>query len=506
MKNNIKLFSFVAFFLFKSLMTLGQGEPCSATLHRVFGDVSSDIPKTLNQLGTSPQFGEVPKHTAAAAYAHLKSVYAKNNHDCRLEMDDLLKALGYTGFKDPAFNASKITPEILPAGKIGWMGAYAKGHKYKWSVLGKDFETFRIVSKEGSCALYIMKKCGNAFYDPSVRDKCAGVTSPTADCPCDVLRSKGVAVSLADCPDCKTQTINISGTGHVESGDVKLSTQQMEVIALYSNGGVNNYLALGTYQVPVRSTYEFTADGKLNYSKTVYVCDRGKGFTPTQNISLPIKLDFNVAKQDITLGDNGKVYLTVNDKQYKALKSVFPSTQGAVTPAGSIASNPAKKSITTTADSGVIGGGSGSNPTCTAQTFNFVGSDVAEGNSAKNSTEPMTLIGYYDKTGKLAKGETARKYLCLGTFQIPVASNYTYNVKGQSSLAKVIEVCDKGNGGLTDPNINLPVTLNSTITKQDVAVGDGGRVYVKLTESQFRDLGKSYSRCCSDGSSNCTNK
>ena len=133
----------VLFFVAISFQGYSQ-KPCSADLHAVFGNSSKDTPVVLKRLGTSPQFGEIPKHTSQSAYTHLKSVHKKNTKGSRSEIDAYLQALGYTGFTDPMFSAAKITPEVLSAGRVGWMGAYSKGHKYKWSVLGNAFETFKI--------------------------------------------------------------------------------------------------------------------------------------------------------------------------------------------------------------------------------------------------------------------------------------------------------------------------------------------------------------------------
>ena len=112
-----------------------QPNPCNTLPYKVFQGNSDSKRVVLNRLGTSPQFGEIPKHTAKSAYDHLKRVYSRNQRGIKKEMDDLLIALGYSGFSDPSFTVSSITPEILPKGATGWMGAYAKGHKYVWSEL-----------------------------------------------------------------------------------------------------------------------------------------------------------------------------------------------------------------------------------------------------------------------------------------------------------------------------------------------------------------------------------
>ncbi len=182
--------------------------PCNFLPYSIFKGASTQKPVLLNKLGTSPQFGEIAKHTGMGAYSHLKDVYKKNKKGSRKEIDDLLKALGFSGFYDPAFSAKNLIPEILPAGTTGWMGAY--GHKYVWSTLGRPFETFKVYSKSGECFLYIMKKCGNAFYMPSY-------ITPAAVLP-----------AMA----CKSQTVTVSGEGQLSSGDVLNTSKQWKLLQL----------------------------------------------------------------------------------------------------------------------------------------------------------------------------------------------------------------------------------------------------------------------------------
>ncbi|MBK9510059.1 MAG: hypothetical protein IPP61_10480 [Cytophagaceae bacterium] len=466
------------------VVTASAQTPCSTGLHEVFGEKSTDAPVLLERLGTSPQFGEIPKHTADAAYTHLKKVHTKNIKGSKVEIDNFLKALGYTGFKDPLFSSSKIEPALLPAGKTGWMGAYSKGHKYKWSVLGRDFETFKIISSDGSCHAYIMKKCGNAFYDPG--ERCIPCT------PCDPNVN-----DKTKCPPavvCATQTINFSGKGKIQAGDVINTTKNIPVVATYN--GKN--LCVGDYQVPVRLAYDMNASGEVNYAKTIKVCDYGQGVPANASINVPVNLLYIVASSDVAVGENGKMIMAVSAKQFKTLKKVYKAC-----PAGETASSAATASnkVNTKSEGSpetVSGGGDGKN--CVKQTLTLNGSAVTEDISSKVGTNEVTMIGVYKKTGKLQKGETANKYKCLGTYSVPAKSSLNYSLKGNSSLSHIIEVCDDGNVKPVE-EISVPMSMTNNFTKQDVTVGDYGRIYVPLSKSEYKKLGKSFSRCCSDGSS-----
>jgi hypothetical protein len=477
MKRKMHIFNTIVLLIVSTVVSFAQVEtPCSAINHQVFGDPSLSPPVVLKRLGTSPQFGEIPKHTAAAAYSHLKKVHTRNSRNSRKEIDDLLKGLGYSGFNDPSFSASSITPEILAAGRTGWMGAYYRGHKYRWSVLGRDFETFKLTSKDGSCYVYIMKKCGNAFYDPSTRVK----ATPLAAVP------KAV---------CKTQTLNFSGSGKAQGGDVLNTKKDIPVVAVFEGKS----LCLGTYSVPVRTTYEYTASADASHSKVVEVCDYGTGVVSPLNLNLPISLLFNVTGQDVVVGTDGKITLNINAKQYKSLKKVYAACSAeSSTTSSTSAPAFAKKSENTTA-SEAAAAGTGNPGDCVKQTLNISGKASVEDVSDKSETEEVTLIGSFKKTGKLRKGELADKYICLGTYSVPAKSSLQYKVNGEASTTKYVEVC---NTGSTKPveDITLPVNLKSSFTKQDVTVGDYGRVYVALTPKQAKKLSKVFKRCCSDGS------
>lgn len=493
-----KLISVLTLAILLPLLGIAQqrDSPCNLLPYQIFkgSPTSEKKPVLLKRLGTSPQFGEISKHTGLGAYNHLKSVYKRNSKKSRKEIDDLLQALGYSGFNDPSFTSKSLIPEILPAGTTGWMGAYASGHKYAWSTLGRDFETFKVYAKGGDCFLYIMKKCGNAFYIPTYL-QCPEGSTP---CPC----GEGYRCNSQGCCEkipviCKTQTINISGTGQVSSGDVMNTSKTMEIVAV-STSSKGKGLLLGSYPVAVRSTYDFNLKGEAQYSKTVDVCVEGNGTPAPMNLTLPMNLNYKITRNDVNIGDGEKLYLNVDDAHYKALSKAYKAVN--VTTTATPNMEVASKKVTASTASGTASSVVGSKDfDCTDQKISFLGkTEISDGN-VKSTNQDVTIIGVYKKTGKLDKGEMPEKYLCLGNFQVPVKSAYEFSTSGGSDLSKILRVCTPKGVAAVDQNINVPVNLTYSFTKQDVMLGDYNKLYVNLTKSQYTALSKKYNRCCTDG-------
>lgn len=492
-----KLFSVLTLAILLPLVGSAQqlNSKCNLLPYSIFKGASDKMPVVLKVLGTSPQFGEIPKHTSQSAYNHLKSVYAKNTKNSRTEINDLLQALGYSGFNDPGFTSKSLTPEILPAGTIGWMGAYSRGHKYAWSRLGKDFPTFKIYAKDGDCFLYIMKKCGNAFYIPA--PNCQG--SP---CPCPegyVCNSQGCCEKIPIPPVfCKTQTINISGSGQVSSGDVLNTSKTMEIVAVNTVSGVTKGLLLGSYPVPVRSTYDFNVKGEAQYSKTVEVCTEANSAPASMNLSLPLNLNYKITKNEVLVGEGEKLYLNVTEDQFKALSKAYKTVNVTASTSPNLVATSKKVSSSTATEtaSSTFGGGE---PKCADQKINFLGKTEIKDGSVKSGTNDVTIIGIYKKAGKLDKGEMPEKYLCLGSFKVPVKSAYEFTTSGGSDISKIVRVCSKDGVAPAEQNINVPVKMTYNFTKQDVTLGDYNKLYVTLTEKQYKALIKDYNRCCTEG-------
>lgn len=479
MKKSFILLSLVAMMGFaQTLLAQSAYQPCNLIAHPLFEPAPlGKTPVVLNRLGTSPQFGEISQHTAKAAYSHLKSVYAKNSARNKREIDNLLQALGYTGINDPNFSPNSITAEILPAGTVGWMGAYAKGHKYAWSVLGRDFETFKIAANGSDCFVYVMKKCGNAFYDPSVRNLPPLPFKPTITC--------------------KTATIVISGKNSIKKSEVANSTVTAEVVAV---NGTKPALCLGTAQVPVKAAYEMTATGSVDYSKTVEVCDFGQ--SGNLAVNSPVQLAMNVTDSKMQLGEDGKLTMAVSEEQYNLMKKVYATCASTTSSAVATTVTKTVNESSASADAGAMGG-TGS-PICTTQTLSFKGQSDAKDGKVQNSSQNVTVIGRYLSTGKLATGEAADKYLCLGSYQVPASMATNFAVSGNSNVAKTVEICDKTGTAPATMDLNVPLKLTYDLSNPTMSVGDGGRVYINLTEAQYKALSKKFGRCCGvEGNTKC---
>jgi hypothetical protein len=160
------------------------------------------------------------------------------------------------------------------------------------------------------------------------------------------------------------------------------------------------------------------------------------------------------------------------------------------------ASKKVSSSTATETASSAFGGGE---PKCADQKINFLGKTEIKDGSVKSETKEVTIIGIYKKTGKLDKGEMPEKYLCLGSFQVPVKSAYEFTTTGGSDISKILRVCSKDGVAAADQNINVPVKMTYNFTKQDITLGDYNKLYVTLTEKQYKALIKNYNRCCTEG-------
>ena len=486
-----KLISVLTLAILLPLMGVAQVRDlrCDILPYSVFKGASKKKPVELRVLGTSPQFGEIPEHTGESAYEHLRNIHSNNIKNSRTEIDRLLRALGYTGFADPAFTSNSLIPEIIPAGTYGWMGAYSKGHKYAWSVLGSDFPTFKVFAKGSECFIYIMKKCGNAFYVPAKY----GV-------PVSSYRQPIAALPVVVAPTmlCKTQTINITGSGQVSSGDVMNTNKTMELVAVNTSTKGTKGLLLGSYPVAIRSTYDFNVKGETQYSKTVEVCMEGNTAPAAMNLSLPMNLNYKITRNDVNVGDGDKLYLNVTDAQYKAMSKAYKEVNVVTTATPNMEVAAKKVTGSTATETSATSFGSGETK-CADQKINFMGKTEIKDGSVKSMNNDVTIIGVYKKTGKLDKGEKPEKYLCLGSFQVPVKSAYEFTTTGGSDVSKILRVCTKDGMNPADQNINVPVKMTYNFTKQDVSLGDYNKLYVTLTEKQYKALSKNYNRCCTGG-------
>lgn len=483
MKKNLSvLFSTIVILVGLSFTSSAQDyfQPCNAIPHPLFEPAPvGKVPVKLNRLGTSPQFGEIKSHTAEAAYNHLKRIYSRNSARNKREVDNLLQAMGYTGMDDPNFSTASITPETLPAGTTGWMGAYSRGHKYAWSVLGRDFRTFKISSIDGQCYVYIMRKCGNAFYDPNVR----------------ILPPPLPALPKVEC---LTQTISLSGNSKIEKTNFVNTTAPVQLVV---TNGANPELCLGSTQVPVTAQYAISADGSIDYSKTVEVCTYGENNAPApMNMASPVQLAVEVTESQVMLGNGGKLMMAVSDDQYKQMEKLYSTcatsdNMTVETPVytreevgNDMSSNDNTASATTSEANDLTN--------CKTQTMTFIGSSGVSDGSVKTASKQVTVIGTYLKSGSLAKGETSDKYLCLGTYPMNASLASAFNVSGTSKAIKSLEICDKDGTAPDAMDINVPINLNYSISNPTMNMGDAERIYINLDDAQYKTLSKRFGRCC----------
>jgi hypothetical protein len=129
---------------------------------------------------------------------------------------------------------------------------------------------------------------------------------------------------------CADQKVNFMGKTQISDGSVKSSNQDVTFVGVYKKTGKllkgempEKYLCLGNFQVPVKSAYEFTTSGGSDVSKLLRVCTKDGMVSGDQNINVPVKMTYNFTKQDVMLGDNNKVYVTLNEKQYKSLSKSY---------------------------------------------------------------------------------------------------------------------------------------------------------------------------------------
>ncbi|MFT5885282.1 MAG: hypothetical protein ACI9IP_001742 [Arcticibacterium sp.] len=485
-----------------STVSNGQGTvPCVEKVNTFFHEkvvttmAEGAAPKILKKLGSNPQFGYIKKHTSASAYAHLKSVKSKRQG---AELDRLLNVLGYSGISDPSFNKDAITPVIVRSGSVGWMGSGSS--KYFKAQFGKDFEGFKINVKEGPCFIYIMKTCGNIFYQdiPSCNSaqpcpECNNFTAWSNN------NSANAFCNCTPCPECQetlAQNITLTGSGNISSGDRVMGTKEVELVA--SNGGVD--LCIGKVNVPVTVSYVYEASGTTSANEVIMVDNQDDNALSAIDLKIPVNLNFNVEEGQTSFGNNGAIRMDVTAKRFKALKKFYGVCATDMTSddlEGLSASevNSGSSALESKSGDGVIGK--------KKQMLFFSGSDAISEVVSKEFSNTVTVIAHSKKTGKLAKGESAERYLCLGQYNVAGASALKYMLTGSSTLTHATEICDKDGTQASEKNVNLPIDLNANFTKQEMKVGDDGKVYIEISESQYNKIGKRFSKCCSNGDESC---
>lgn len=136
---------------------------CGCSKNAIVFKIPNQEAKSVNRLGTNPQFGNTHGLNAADFFEELKHAYRTNSWD-RKYLNYLYKAMGYkNGFLDAS--ATQITQSSVITGTKGILG-FGKYSGYGYSKLdlkGKDLETFKIEAANG-CHINFMKTCGNLFF------------------------------------------------------------------------------------------------------------------------------------------------------------------------------------------------------------------------------------------------------------------------------------------------------------------------------------------------------
>lgn len=137
--------------------------------------------KEVRTLGSNPEFPFLRNMSSP------KQVYAaikRNENNSRnqrgmSEFNNLMRNIGYTnGVQD--LQESAITEAYIPPGTEGNMGSggYTSGY-YRFAGNAGEFKAWKIAGNGGAnCYVYIMAKCGNAFYPNTATKTTACITAP----------------------------------------------------------------------------------------------------------------------------------------------------------------------------------------------------------------------------------------------------------------------------------------------------------------------------------------
>ena len=151
-----------------------EGGQCKLRICRKPESKGGKAPVKVSTLSHNQQFGSmVDLKTSDAVYSKLKSLHAENKSGNRVELDRLLKTIGYTdGIKDSRFSASSISIVKYESGVAAVMGGGE--HQYMYSEMStENFEGLRgftIKSLNSECDITIIDVCGNALYCPQPMD------------------------------------------------------------------------------------------------------------------------------------------------------------------------------------------------------------------------------------------------------------------------------------------------------------------------------------------------
>ncbi len=143
----------------------------NSTIYK-FGNTSE--PKEIRHLGSAPEFPFLrEKASAHEVYMAIKKSERGNMNKAGMsELNGMLMEIGFAnGAED--LSESAISMQYIPNGTEGNMGS--AGYTYSYTKLmspdPEGFRAWKIASPSGNanCVLYVMAKCGNAFYPKTTK-------------------------------------------------------------------------------------------------------------------------------------------------------------------------------------------------------------------------------------------------------------------------------------------------------------------------------------------------
>ena len=142
--------------------------------------------RVITKLGAAPEFPFLRNLSTPAQVLAAMKRQEREQTAASQKLDDLLMQLGYAnGIKD--LSTADITEDQVKPGTEGNMGS--RGYTYNYARLegGAGFKAWKIAPNKGGTAgtnapLYLMAKCGNAFY-PKTAKRTACVNVPVTITP-----------------------------------------------------------------------------------------------------------------------------------------------------------------------------------------------------------------------------------------------------------------------------------------------------------------------------------
>ena len=181
------------------MITVGSFAQTGQVDNSFFKFDNAGSPKEVYTLGTAPEFPFL-RHmsTSRQVYAAIKR-NDENNTPGMDQLNNLLMDIGFSnGVKD--LSASDISASYITPGTEGNMGSkgYTMGY-YKLEGDASEFKAWKITGNSGY--VYLMAKCGNAFFPKTAAHSTACVTAPvnlTGDMSQTTLTDSGQKITTTD--------------------------------------------------------------------------------------------------------------------------------------------------------------------------------------------------------------------------------------------------------------------------------------------------------------------